>query len=157
MLAAIEGIGRRLLVDFGFGSFLEKFEEHFGKWPIRFLLLLIGLTATLACGKLIWEIALGPLIDAITKAGLVVTALKAFWMGVAFAAGCAAASGFYVAYSKWRIGRSLVDIEQRQNELISKSERIGRQNDLFYEETEQKLAEMRTKLEALTDQSRGQA
>ena len=79
------------MVEIGFGAFLEKIEEHFGKGVLKMLLMLIGLAVALFCSKLIWDIALGPLVGFISEtfAGGILPKepLRYFWNGAALVAG----------------------------------------------------------------------
>lgn len=50
----LERVGR-IVMDFGFGAFLEKFEENFGRTATRGLLLLIGLAVAITMVSLIFS------------------------------------------------------------------------------------------------------
>ena len=43
-------------MDFGFGAFLEKFQEYFGKLATRILVALMGLAVCSACLGVIWKL-----------------------------------------------------------------------------------------------------
>lgn len=116
ILAIAEGLGRRIAVDFGFGTFLEKIEEHFGKRTLKCLLILIGLSVALFCGKMIWDIALGPLVafvvSTIATGSWIKALIKAFWTALAFAAGIGLASLLSANLLSWRQvkkGQELMD------------------------------------------------
>ena len=48
-------------MDFGFGAFLEKFEEYFGRGMTRALMALIGIFITVFCGAAIVKTAIFPI------------------------------------------------------------------------------------------------
>lgn len=121
------------MMDFGFGVFLEKFEEHFGKTALKGLLLLIGMAVALFCAKMIWEIGLGPLVDAITKAGLTKTLLNLFWMGAAFAFGVAVSSALYIAFMTWRLNHRLTESEKLADLHLERIDRIEAELDALLE------------------------
>lgn len=50
-----------IVFDFGLGSFIEKFEEHYGQRATKALVGLVGATAALACFSFIWGL-ISPLI-----------------------------------------------------------------------------------------------
>lgn len=52
----------RFVVDFGFGSLLDKFEEYFGRVATKGLVALVGLAVVAVCLNLIWEFTY-PIID----------------------------------------------------------------------------------------------
>jgi hypothetical protein len=60
LIFSLERIGRAL-VDLGFGGFLEKFENHFGKGLTKALLVLIGLAVASVCGSIVWTYLLLPI------------------------------------------------------------------------------------------------
>lgn len=49
-------------MDFGFGAFLEKFEDHFGRAATKFLLALLGLAAVALAGSVVWNYLLEPMV-----------------------------------------------------------------------------------------------
>lgn len=49
-------------MDLGFGGFLEKFEEHFGKGWTKALLVLIGMTVATICLAIIWRYLIAPIL-----------------------------------------------------------------------------------------------
>ncbi len=51
------------MMDFGFGTFLDKFEQFYGKWATRFLVGLIGASIVAFCLALIWSSIIAPLTD----------------------------------------------------------------------------------------------
>lgn len=42
-------------MDFGFGSLLDKFEDHFGRLAAKILVGLVGLAVVAVCGSLIFN------------------------------------------------------------------------------------------------------
>ena len=50
-------------MDLGFGSLVEKFEEHFGRWPTKFMLAMVGLTALTFCVRTLINDAIYPVIE----------------------------------------------------------------------------------------------
>jgi hypothetical protein len=69
-LTLAERFGRALMMDFGFGSFLEKVEENFGKFVLRVLLVLIGLAVAVFCMRVIWVNAISPALDLMGAMGV---------------------------------------------------------------------------------------
>ena len=55
----LERVGRKVAMDFGFGAFLEKFEEYYGKIATRVLVGAMGLAVFSACMSLVWKLLLG--------------------------------------------------------------------------------------------------
>ena len=106
MLAFAETVGRRIAVDFGFGALLDKIEEHFGKGVLKVFLVLIGLAVALFCGKMIWEIALGPLttflISTVANGQWIKALVQIFWMAIAVALGVGLASLISANLMSWR-------------------------------------------------------
>jgi hypothetical protein len=51
--SVLESLGRAVAVDFGFGAFLEKFENYFGALATRVLVGLMGAAVVAACLSLI--------------------------------------------------------------------------------------------------------
>ncbi len=137
--AFVDGPGGRLAVDFGFGAFLDKIEEHFGKRVLKALLILIGLAVALFCGKMIWEIALAPLVSfAVHTAsnGEWIQALaKVFWNASAFAAGIGLASLIWTNFLSWR------DYKKGQ-ELLHRSDKILLRSDKLQAALEEKMADV---------------
>ncbi|MET0250317.1 MAG: hypothetical protein ABW164_11390 [Sphingobium sp.] len=50
-------------MDFGFGNFLDKFEEHFGRLATRFLLKLVATGIASICVSLVWTHIISPTMD----------------------------------------------------------------------------------------------
>jgi len=66
--APFEKIGRAVM-DLGFGGFLEKFEDHFGRGLTKALLILIGLAVAAMCGSVIWTYLLKPIAELLPDPG----------------------------------------------------------------------------------------
>jgi hypothetical protein len=59
LLAPFERIGRAVM-DLGFGGFLEKFEDHFGRGWTKAFLVLIGAAVVTICASTVWALFLHP-------------------------------------------------------------------------------------------------
>lgn len=84
-LTVFERLGR-FVVDFGFASLLDKFEEHYGKRAGKALVGLVGATVVVVCLGLIWGF-ISPLVQWLndTSTGYSVLALVTRFAGFAFA------------------------------------------------------------------------
>jgi hypothetical protein len=120
--AMMEWLGRRLVMDFGFGAILEKFEQHFGQRAVKIILGLIGLAIALTCAKVIWEIALGPTVSfaaQLTKnSSLWEVGVRVFWYGIAWVAGAAVSLFIAGSLVVWKQTRQL-------NALLSQAEDVS--------------------------------
>ena len=65
LLAMPERFARRLLMDFGFGSLIDKFEQHIGRGPTRALLWLAALAAFVVCLSSIIKDGIMPVMAAV--------------------------------------------------------------------------------------------
>jgi hypothetical protein len=65
------------MMDFGFGRFLEMFEERFGRRPTTALLGLIGLAVFGLCARLIYDDIFRPIYDVVVTLDLKSLAPKA--------------------------------------------------------------------------------
>lgn len=54
-------------MDFGFGAFLEKFEENFGKSITRILLILIGVAVFSTASSIIYNLTVRPIANLVYK------------------------------------------------------------------------------------------
>ncbi|MER9748424.1 hypothetical protein [Mesorhizobium sp. M0140] len=70
-----------MIVDFGFASLLDKFEEHYGKRAGKFLVGLIGAAVVSVCFSLIWQF-ISPLIGWATTTANGTSAVWLIWRGV---------------------------------------------------------------------------
>jgi hypothetical protein len=53
-------------MDFGFGAFLEKFEEHCGRFATKCLVIIIGMAVCIYCTHLIYAFAVAPLVSTLS-------------------------------------------------------------------------------------------
>lgn len=65
-LSILEGLGRTVM-DLGFGAFLERFEEHFGKGWAKFMLVLIGLAIVSVCASVVWTTLVWPIAEMVAE------------------------------------------------------------------------------------------
>lgn len=171
ILGLAEGLGRRLAVDFGFGAFLEKFEEQFGRRALKALLILVSLAVAVFCCQLIWQIALGPLTILMANAlatGTIVEALvNIFWLGVALAAGIGAASQMSASFASWRdykrgqvLLRRTVELEAELSEKVPMVENLTEEASAALTAARQILEEAKAvsaEAEALAVRVKGEA
>lgn len=54
-------------MDLGFGAFLERFEEHFGKGWAKFMLVLIGLAIVSVCASVVWTTLVWPIAEMVAE------------------------------------------------------------------------------------------
>ena len=127
MTGSIEKLGRRLLMDFGFGAFLEKFEEHFGKRASKGLVLLIGLCVALFCGQMIWTIALGPAVSLATQAmsrgNVWQILINVAWTAIFAAFGLGLGSFITASFARWhavrRLKKTMFSAEETMNMAVN--------------------------------------
>jgi hypothetical protein len=131
-------LGRRLVMDFGFGAMLEKFEQHYGSRAVKIILGLIGLAVALSCAKIIWTIALGPAIGFIAKFFGVGTrlavALKIFWMAVAWVAGMAFSVLVFSSFFFWKSGRELRTLLSQAENLSAEASKTLEKAEMLADE-----------------------
>lgn len=112
-------------MDFGFGAFLEKIEQHFGPRVLKVLLVLMGVAVAMVCSKLIWETALGPLVvlvsGALAKGSLFEAAVEVFWIAAAFVAGIAIAGLIFANMTSWLLVRRGQALMRRTIEMQDKA------------------------------------
>lgn len=74
-------------MDFGFDGFLDKFEQHFGKFLTKLLLLLIGLAITAVCIGIIWQYLVAPVVAFFGVPGRVEAFARIVTIGAAISSG----------------------------------------------------------------------
>lgn len=140
-------------MDFGFAAFLEKFESHFGHWPTKILLFLIGTSVAIFCCSTIWSLALKPLIAPIVSSLSAGSIWKAFaetvWTGGALAFGALMASAFAAHLADWYYVRNLRRLEKKSKRLLS--EEIKYVNDA--KTALAKAEQLTTRAKAMTESS----
>jgi hypothetical protein len=145
-------------MDFGFGTFLEKFEEHFGKWPLRILLLLVGLAVALFCADMIWNLALGPVVKNIVSGGFAEGLSFALWTGIAWFFGFSITMLIATSLTKWRHKRALrrmldrteaLDAQMKQdfNADVGKLDQLSERAETALKEIEAMRAELKQRLQ----------
>jgi hypothetical protein len=113
------------VADLGFSGVVEKFEEHWGKRPTRWLLLTIGLGVSAVCVGAVWQWLVAPVLTFVGSPQRSQTmwsfATAAFGVG----AGVALGSSFIRALSEWRWLRSLrIRIDSMEAELTTVEARV---------------------------------
>lgn len=137
-----ERVGRKIM-DLGFGSLVEKFEEHFGRWPTRAMLAIIGLAAMIVCVRLIILDAVLPVIDFVRGVGGQ-SALGLVLKVLSVAAGAAIAAFVTGGIFRWFVARKADEIIARAQEHAARSQEI-------LEEAGAAVVEMRASYEELQE------
>jgi hypothetical protein len=119
MLSSPHKLRRWTGVEFGLGAFLEKIEQRFGKGPLDLLLLLVGLSIAVFCGKFIWSNALGPFVSALAATKFWEMAALAAFGAVGLALGSAIAAFIAGSFVRWREARSYRRSQQEIQDLIA--------------------------------------
>ncbi|MBL0965475.1 MAG: hypothetical protein IBJ05_01310 [Blastomonas sp.] len=113
-------------MDFGFGAFLEKFEERFGRRITSLMLMLIGAAVIVTCIALIVNQAVLPIADAV-KAAISLPETKLFSEGfittfigalVGFLAGGAGPVMIYLWIMKRRSTQAMAELRVVYKETI---------------------------------------
>lgn len=111
-LKFFERVGRMAL-DLGVGGFLEKFEEHFGRWPTKVLLTLIGLAISAICLGVIWQYLVSPVLAFFRVPGRLLTLTQVMVGGAMISAGSVLALNIY----DWYLRRKVSDRPQTRQQL----------------------------------------
>lgn len=91
-----------MAVDFGFGLFLEKFEEHYGKTTTKCLVGLIGVAVFAVCCNLIWGF-LAPIVGWTTNTAEGSSLVWMAWRALSFVAGfCILVAGSVLVVSAFQ-------------------------------------------------------
>ncbi|MBB3991557.1 hypothetical protein [Croceicoccus naphthovorans] len=130
-------------MDLGFGSLVEKFEEHFGRWPTRVMLAVIGLAAMTVCVRLIILDAIVPIVQFILGAGGQ-SALELIVSVLAVAAGAAFSAFVAGGIFRWFVTRKVDVIIAKAQEQVARSYAI-------MEEASSAVAEVRASHEELQE------
>jgi hypothetical protein len=103
------------VADLGFSGVVEKFEEHWGKRPTRWLLLIIGLGVAAVCVGAIWEWLISPLLAFIGSPQRSQTIWALVLAIVGIGAGISLTTSLTTALARWRRIRTL-------NQIVSETE-----------------------------------
>jgi hypothetical protein len=90
-------------LDLGFGGFLEKFEEHFGRGWTKALLTLIGLAIASVCIGIVWQYLVAPVLTFFQAPGHLESLARITLAGASIASGATIALRIY----DWHQGRKL--------------------------------------------------
>lgn len=141
----------RFVVDFGFGSLLEKFEEYFGRSAAKCLVALVGFAVIAVCLGLIWEFAY-PIIDWLTgtSAGIgaygLIMRTGGFVLALLFLAGTASTivDALMLRRTMEEAGEYLRIAIQEMERSAEVSEQMAEILDLAGEASDNKLSELET-------------
>ena len=130
-------IGLRMM-DFGFGAFLEKFEQRFGNFATTILLGLIGLTVVTACMSLIYKTAMEPAIATFNDLLIRSDSLDQFYQFVSSYLSSAIGLGLGIlSMSYFAFPRALKRVECAHREAekgLREVQDILKQTDALYDE-----------------------
>ncbi|HEU4960800.1 MAG TPA: hypothetical protein VFT56_10350 [Sphingomonas sp.] len=139
--STFEGVGRAVM-DFGFGAFLEKFEQSFGERATKILLMLIGAAVAATTVSVIYNLAIKPLIGPIYRFfggldGEWTLAFSIIFVVTALSSG-AGMGAFYssiIVIRRYRRKMEAVEaVIKRAEDLSKRTIETGEANKLLFEE-----------------------
>ncbi len=151
-------------MDLGFGSFLEKFEQHFGLRATKAFLVLIGLAVCALCLGAIWQWLIAPLLDFLQSPNRFQVVVRLLLIFVAAGGGMAIGLMLTSAFKGWRIiknsQRQYEALKKRSDELIERGEELGRRADGMLDDvkaTQQRTSDTLARASALVAEAKQMA
>jgi hypothetical protein len=140
------------MIEVGLGAFLDKVEEHFGKWVLRLFLVLVMGAVGIFCASIIWR-AVAPVAHTVGGFGFWGTVLQVAWLAVGWIIGGAIATLVAGSLVRWQHIRSLKRTLRRAESLSRQTQELFDEKMDFADRRMAEINEMHAQSRALCEAS----